>query len=136
VTQPQPQPEPQPQPPEPRGIVISGGTVHIGALAQGPGARASQVVSQPAADPDSGLPREELAGLLRELLEAIRDHRPELADEAGAQTAAEEAVAEIEQARPDVSRLRRLLGKLSAAAGPVSEIAAAIITVERAIAGL
>jgi len=123
------------QPPEPRGIVISGGTVHIGALAQGPGARASQVVSQPAAEPDSGLQREELAGLMRELLEAIRDHAGELTDEAGAQTAAEEAVAEMGSDRPDVSRVRQLLGKLAIAAGPVSEIAAAIITVERAIAG-
>lgn len=124
------------QPPEPRGIVISGGTVHIGALAQGPGARASQVVSQPAVDPDSARQREELAGLVRELLDAVRDHAGELTDEAGAQTAAEEAVAELGRDRPDVSRVRQLLGKLSMAAGPVSEIAAAVITVERAIAGL
>ncbi|HEY5018247.1 MAG TPA: hypothetical protein VII59_15875 [Streptosporangiaceae bacterium] len=125
------------QPPEPsRGIVISGGTVHIGALAQGPGARASQVVSQPAAEPDSGAQREELAGLMRELLAAIGDHTGELADEAGAQTAAEEAAAELGEDRPDVSRVRQLLSKLAIDAGPVSEIAAAIITVERAIAGL
>jgi hypothetical protein len=124
------------QPPEPRGIVISGGTVHIGALAQGPGARASQVVSQPAVEPDPGLQREDLADLMRELLGAIRDHTGELTDEADAQTAAEEAVAEMGKDRPDVSRVRQLLGKLAIAAGPVSEIAAAIITVERAIAGL
>jgi hypothetical protein len=124
------------QPPEPRGIVISGGTVHIGALAQGPGARASQVVSQPAAEPDSGPERAELAGLMRDLLAAIGDHTAELTDEAGAQTAAEEAAAEMSKDRPDVSRVRQLLSKLALAAGPVSEIAAAIITVERAIAGL
>ena len=41
------------QEPEQGRIVFSGGNVPIGALAQGPGARASQVVSQPAADPDS-----------------------------------------------------------------------------------
>ena len=124
------------QEPEPGRIVFSGGNVHIGALAQGPGARASQVVSQPAVDPDSARQREELAGLVRELLDAVRDHAGELTDEAGAQTAAEEAVAELGRDRPDVSRVRQLLGKLSMAAGPVSEIAAAVITVERAIAGL
>jgi hypothetical protein len=121
--------------PEPGRIVFSGGNVHIGALAQGPGARASQVVSQPAADPDAAVRREELADLMRDLLDAIRDHAGELTDEAAAQATAEEAAAELGKASPDVSRFRQLLGKLAVAAGPVSEIAAAIITVERAITG-
>ena len=126
--------------PEQGRIVISGGNVHIGALAQGPGARASQVVGQPAADPDATNPdttarREELADLMRDLLDAIRDHAGELTDEAGAQATAEEAAAELSQGSPDISRFRRLLSKLAVAAGPVSEIAAAIITVERAITG-
>jgi hypothetical protein len=123
------------QEPEQGRIVFSGGNVHIGALAQGPGARASQVVSQQAADPDAALRREELADLMRDLLDAIRDHAGELTDEAGAQATAEEAAAELGKDSPDVSRFRQLLGKLAVAAGPVSEIAAAIITVERAITG-
>ena len=121
--------------PEQGRIVISGGNVHIGALAQGPGARASQVVSQPAADPDAAARREELADLMRDLLDAIRDHAGELTDDAAAQATAEEAVAELGKDSPDISRFRRLLSKLAVAAGPVSEIAAAIITVERAITG-
>jgi hypothetical protein len=123
------------QEPEQGRIVFSGGNVHIGALAQGPGARASQVVSQQAADPDAAVRREELADLMRDLLDAIRDHAGELTDEAGAQATAEEAAAELGKDSPDVSRFRQLLGKLAVAAGPVSEIAAAIITVERAITG-
>jgi hypothetical protein len=123
------------QEPEQGRIVFSGGNVHIGALAQGPGARASQVVSQPAADPDSALRREELADLMRDLLDAIRDHAGELTDDAGAQATAEEAAAELGKDSPDISRFRRLLSKLAVTAGPVSEIAAAIITVERAITG-
>ena len=121
--------------PEQGRIVISGGNVHIGALAQGPGARASQVVSQPAADPDAAARREELADLMRDLLDAIRDHAGELTDDAGAEATAEEAVAELAKDSPDSSRFRRLLSKVAVAAGPVSEIAAAIITVERAITG-
>jgi hypothetical protein len=121
--------------PEQGHIVFSGGNVHIGALAQGPGARASQVVSQPAADPDDAQRREELADLMRDLLDAIRDHAGELTDDAAAQATAEEAAAEISKDSPDVSRFRQLLGKLAVAAGPGSEIAAAIITVERAITG-
>jgi hypothetical protein len=121
--------------PEQRGIVISGGNVHIGALAQGPGARASQVVSQPAADPEAAARRGELADLMSDLLDAIRDHAGELADDASAQATAVEAAAEISKDSPDISRFRQLLGKLAIAAGPVSEIAAAIITVERAITG-
>jgi hypothetical protein len=123
------------QEPEQGRIVFSGGNVHIGALAQGPGARASQVVSRPAADPDAAVRRDELADLMRDLLDAIRDHAGELTDEAGAQATAEEAAAELSRDSPDVSRFRQLLGKLAVAAGPVSEIAAAIITVERAITG-
>jgi hypothetical protein len=126
------------QKPEPGRIVFSGGNVHIGALAQGPGARASQVVSQPAAEPDSRpgrAEREELADLMRDLLDAIRDHAGELTDDATAQATAEEAAAELGKGNPDLSRFRQLLGKLAVAAGPVSEIAAAIITVERAITG-
>jgi hypothetical protein len=121
--------------PEQGRIVFSGGNVHIGALAQGPGARASQVVSQPAADPDEVARREELADLMRDLLDAIRDHAGELTDDAVAQATAEEAAAEISKDSPDISRFRQLLSKLALAAGPVSEIAAAIITVERAITG-
>ena len=122
------------QEPEQGHIVFSGGNVHIGALAQGPGARASQVVSQ-AADPDAAARREELADLMRDLLDAIRDHAGELTDDAGAQATAEEAAAELGKDSPDIPRFRRLLSKLAVAAGPVSEIAAAIITVERAITG-
>jgi hypothetical protein len=122
------------QEPEHGHIVFSGGNVHIGALAQGPGARASQVVS-PAADPDSAAQREELADLMRDLLDAIRDHAGELTDDAAAQATAQEAAAEIGKDSPDISRFRQLLSKLAIAAGPVSEIAAAIITVERAITG-
>jgi hypothetical protein len=122
------------QEPEQGRIVFSGGNVHIGALAQGPGARASQLVSQPA-DPAAGVRREELAGLMRDLLDAVRDHAGELADDAAAQATAEEAAAELSKDSPDVSRFRQLLGQLAIAAGPISEIAAAIITVERAITG-
>jgi len=121
--------------PEQGRIVISGGNVHIGALAQGPGARASQVVSQPATDPDAAARREELADLMRDLLDAISDHAGELADDASTQATAAEAVAEISNDSPDIPRFRQLLNKLAIAAGPVSEIAAAIITVERAITG-
>ena len=123
------------QEPEQSRIVISGGNVHIGALAQGPGARASQVVSQPTADPDAAARQAELADLMGELLDAIRDRQGELADPAAAQATAEEAAAELAQPTPDVSRFRQLLDKLAIAAGPVSQIAAAIITVERAITG-
>ena len=72
---------------------------------------------------------------MRDLLDAIRDHAGDLTDDAAAQATAEEAAAELTKDRPDISRFRRLLSKLAIAAGPVSEIAAAIITVERAITG-
>ena len=124
------------QEPEQGRIVISGGNVHIGALAQGPGARASQVVNQPdTGGPDTAARRAELAELMQDLLVAIRDHQGELADGAAVQATAAEAAAELGQETPDVSRFRALLGKLAIAAGPVSQIAAAIITVERAITG-
>jgi Family of unknown function (DUF5955) len=129
------------QEPQPGGIVISGGNVQIGALAQGPGARASAVVAQPALEPDlepasdQEQQKQELADLMRDLLDALRQHASELTDDASAQAAAEDATAELSKERPDISRVRQLLAKIAAAAGPVSEIAAAILTVQRAITG-
>lgn len=125
------------QDPHQGGVVISGGNVHIGALAQGPGARASQVVTrtEPAQQEPAEQATGELAGLIRELLDALRQHAGELTDDAAAQAAAEEAAAEAAKDSPDGSRLRKLLAKVGRAAGPVAEIAAAIITVERAITG-
>lgn len=124
------------QEPPPGGIVISGGTVRIGALAQGRGARAEQTVTQPAAAEDPATSPEELAGLMRGLLEALRQHEDELADSASAQEAARQAAAEIAKDSPDTSHVRRLLQKVASAVGPVSEIATAIITLERAITGM
>jgi hypothetical protein len=115
--------------PQQPGIVISGGTVNVGALAQGSHARASQVVRATAGQ------RDDLAALTRELLDALRQHQGELADAQDAQGAAEDAAAELAQEEPDASRVRRLLDKVVAAAGPVAEIAAAVNAVQRAITG-
>ena len=120
--------EPDGQPQQP-GIVISGGTVNIGALAQGPHARASQVVRMTAEQ------RDDLAAATRELLDALRQHQGELTDAQDARHAAEDAAAELAQDEPDTSRVRRLLDRVAAAAGPVAEIAAAVNAVQRAITG-
>jgi len=120
--------------PQQAGIVISGGTVHIGALAQGPHASAAQVV-QAAEGQLAAERRDQLTVLVAELLSVLRQHQPELADEANAQAAAEEAAAELAADEPDTSRVRRLLDKVAAAAGPVAEIAAAVNAVQRAITG-
>ena len=120
--------------PQQAGIVISGGTVHIGALAQGPHASAAQVV-QAGEGQFAAERRDQLTGLVTELLSVLRQHQPELADEANAQGAAEEAAAELAADEPDTSRVRRLLDKVAAAAGPVTEIAAAVNAVQRAITG-
>jgi hypothetical protein len=106
-----------------RGVVISGGTVNIGALAQGSHAQASnrQVVN---AGPD-----EELRGQIRDLLAALREHGGELADA----SAVAEAAGELEQAQPDRSRIHALLDRITAAAGPVAGIAAAVAAVRSAI---
>jgi len=125
--------KPKPAESKPAGIVISGGNVHIGALAQGSGAHAEQVVL--GTGDSAGSVREEIAELIDDLLDVIREHADELTDEASAREAAAEAAAEVATDRPDIPRVRRLLAKLGAAAGPVSEIAAAIITIERAISG-
>jgi hypothetical protein len=123
------------QDPQPGGIVFSGGNVQIGALAQGPGARASATVGQPDLEPASAAERDQIATLMRDLLEALRQHAGELTDDEGAQAAAKDATAELRKERPDISRVRQLLAKVAAAAGPVSEIAAAILTIQRAITG-
>jgi hypothetical protein len=105
------------------GIVISGGTVNIGALAQGSHAKASnrQVIN---AAQDEGL--HELIG---DLLAVLREHDGELADAPAVQSAA----GELEQAQPDRSRVRALLDRITAAAGPITDIAAAVAAVRQAV---
>lgn len=105
------------------GIVISGGTVNIGALAQGSHAKASnrQVVN---AGQD-----EELRGLIQDLLAVLNEHDSEFADAPAVHSAA----GELEQAQPDRSRVRVLLDRIAAAAGPIADIAAAVAAVRQAI---
>lgn len=119
--------------PQPGGIVISGGDVRIGALAQGSGAHAEHTVTRSAAADDAP---GELAALMRGLIDALDQHEGELADSASAREAARQAEAEMAKDSPDASRVRRLLDKVAAAAGPVSAIATAIVTLERAITGM
>jgi hypothetical protein len=114
------------------GVVISGGTVKIGALAQGPHAQASyREVINPAGDE-----REDLQALMRELLAVLRQHDSDLADAPSVHAAVDDVSGELANARPDRSRIRGLLDKIAAAAGPIADIAAAVATVQRAIGGM
>ena len=118
--------------PQQAGIVISGGTVHIGALAQGPHARASQVV-QAAEGQAADERRDQLTVLVAELLSVLRQHQPELSDGVSAQAAAKDAATELAADEPDTSRVRRLLDNVTSAAGPVAEVSAAVNAVQSAI---
>jgi hypothetical protein len=119
------------------GVVISGGTVRIGALAQGSHARASsrEIIQLPAAEL-SAEDREELQGLIGQLLAILRQHDGELADPSAIQLAVDEMSGELDQERPDRSRVRRLLDKIAAAAGSIADIATAVAAVQRAISGM
>jgi hypothetical protein len=123
-----------PQPPA--GIVISGGDVQIGAVAQGHKARASyRQVSEPAQWRPSDAERDELAALLLELHRAVQLREAELADPPAVNAAIEEVSAELGKERPERSRVRSALARIAATAGPAVEIAAAAATLGRAIAG-
>jgi len=117
------------------GIVISGGSVKIGAVAQGPHARAYEVVHSPG-DQISGEQRGNLVSLMHDLLATLQQHESELADHETAQAAADDVSAELDQEHPDTSRIRRLLTNVATAAGSVTEIAAAVAAVQRAITGM
>jgi Family of unknown function (DUF5955) len=110
------------------GIVISGGSVNIGAVALGPHARAYEVVHSPG--------DQNLVSLMHDLLATLQQHESELADHETAQAAADEVSAELDQEHPDTSRIRRLLTNVATAAGSVTEIAAAVAAVQRAITGM
>jgi hypothetical protein len=122
--------------PQPGSIVFSGGHVEIGALAQGPHARAtSKVIRSPDAQTNGGQ-SENLASLIRELMAALRQHSNDLPDHETAQAAAHQISAELDQEHPDKSRIRQLLTRVATAAGPVTAIAAAVAAVEQAISGM
>lgn len=119
------------------GVVISGGTAKIGALAQGSHAQASyREVVKLAHGQLTGEEREHLQGLMQELLAVLRQHDSELADAPAVQSAVDEVSGELEHERPDRSRIRRLLDTAAAAAGPVADIMTAVATIQRAIGGM
>lgn len=115
--------EPEPQAP---GMVVHGGTVNIGSFAHGSHAQAFSVQ----------LSGEDLRGLMRELLAVLRQHDSELADGQAVEAAVGDLSSELELERPDRSRLRALLDKLAAAAGPIADVAAVVAAVQRAISGI
>ncbi len=108
----------------------------IGAVAQGPHARASYKVVHSPDDQISGEQRENLVGLIDDLLSTLQQYGNELPDHETAQAAADEVSAELDQEHPDTSRIRRLLTNVATAAGSVTEIAAAVAAVQRAITGM
>jgi uncharacterized protein DUF5955 len=103
--------------------------VNIKAFAQGPHAQAVNVEV-------AGQEREECYALIRELEAVLRQHDGELADGEAVDSALDEVSGELERERPDRSRLRALLDKLAAAAGPIADIATVVATVQRAISGM
>ena len=122
--------------PQPGGIVISGGDVTIGAVAQGPHAHASYKDVHSPDDQISGEQREILVGLVQYLLATLQQHGTELPDHEAIQAAADDVSAELDQEHPDRSRIRRLLTSVATAAGSITEIAAAVAAVQRAIGGM
>jgi hypothetical protein len=124
----------EPQPPV-GGVVISGGTVKIGALAQGSHAQASnrEIIHLPAGELTAE-ERENLQGLIRALLAVLRQHGAEFAS--AIQPTVDEMSSELDQERPDRPRIRRLLDKIAAAAAPIADIATAVATVQRALSGM
>lgn len=118
----------EPQAPAP-GLVVHGGTVNIKAFAQGSHAQAVNIEGL------SGAERENLYGLVRDLTAVLRQHADELADGPAVDSAIDEVSAELALERPDRSRLRALLDKLAAAAGPIADIATVVASVQRAISG-
>jgi hypothetical protein len=122
--------------PQIAGIVISGGTVGIGALAQGPHARASYNIEQPPAEQLSGDQRENLSNLMLALLDSLGQHKTELRDQTAIQAMADEVSAELDQNHPDKSRVSRLLTAIASAVGPVTEIATAVTAMLKAVGAI
>ena len=121
--------------PQPGGIEIRGGSVTIGALAQGSHARAYTVVHSQN-DQSPGEQPESLASLMHDLLATLQQHSSDLPDHETAQGAADQISTELGQEHPDMSRIRKLLTSIATAAGPVTAIAAAVAAVQQAISGM
>jgi hypothetical protein len=77
-----------------------------------------------------------LVDLVQYLLPTLEQHRSEFPDHETAQAAVDEVSTELDQERPDKSRIRRLLTSVATTAGSVTEIAAAVAAVQRAISGM
>jgi hypothetical protein len=121
--------------PPPGGIEIRGGSIEIGALAQGPHSRASYKLVDSQGDQIPGEQREKLASLVHDLLATLQQHGNDLWDYETAQAAAYQISAELDHEHPDMSRIRRLLTDVATAAGQVAAIAAAVAAVQQAISG-
>jgi hypothetical protein len=114
------------------GVQIGGSaTVHAGAIAAGPGARAyarDSNVAEPASDTIEAL-REAIAALI----EQLRASPPGLEEPAALVQIAESVQLEAAKERPNKGVISGLLGAIAAGAGGVAAIADAVTAIQHAI---
>jgi hypothetical protein len=117
------------------GIIISGGTVQVGAMAAGRNARAvNNVESASAALATRG--QAELAEKLDELLQVIRKHEAELPDRDEALELTGRVAEELEREQPDKPTVESFLARLAASAGSATTIVNAVTTLSHAVIAL
>ncbi|MFE9770613.1 DUF5955 family protein [Streptomyces sp. NPDC005931] len=117
-------------PPVNNGVMISGGTHHVGNQAVGQGARAySGSVSFQPGD------AERTAALLAEVERLLEEHRAELADPAATAREVRRLREELEEREPQSTVLRRALDRLTEFVQPVAPLAVAVGQLAQSVQG-
>jgi hypothetical protein len=114
-----------------KGIMITGGTIHAGAMAAGKNASASGKAHPLPADTVAGL-RAQMAAVVEELLA----HADVLEDRDATITLAEVAQRELKKENPDKQSLLGTLQAVAAGVGSIASLASAVESIEKAASAL
>jgi hypothetical protein len=115
------------------GIVISGGSVNVGSMVAGSGARVHTTVNHPEFS-IGGIDDPQVAERLSALETALQDHSDELADHASAVTQLSALVDELRRPEPRGSRVSQILATLRDSVGSVAGVLGSIASIEHLLA--
>jgi hypothetical protein len=115
---------------ENHGFYVAGGHVHIGAVAAGPNATATNNNAPPAALATDALNQVDL------ILQLIRRHQAELTDADVAEQIALKVRAELTAAKPDADRVTRAVSRLAARVAAVGALTSAAAGLEQMVRSL
>jgi hypothetical protein len=115
------------------GIVIAGGSVNVGSMVAGSGARVHTTLNKPEFSV-GGIDDPRVARRVAALESALQEHYDELADHAAAVNQLSALVDELRRPEPRGSRVSEILGTLRDSVGSAASVLGSIASIEHLLA--